>query len=150
MKKYWLILIVFLQTSNFTFSQNSTKNIIGLWQENDSVVTSMYRDTYRFELNGKFVFNPNEYDGLNRIISIKGTYKIKKDKLILLPSHMKELIGGYPIRSEITTLSDTWEIQCAKIKTIKLKKRVTQIANLKISQNASSILIDNRTYFKVE
>jgi len=150
MKKYCIILFVFLQISNFTFSQNSTKDIIGLWQENDSVVTSMYHDTYRFELNGKFIFNPNEYDGLNRIVSLIGTYKIKKDKLILLPSQMKELIGGYKIRSEITTLSDTWEIQGAKIKTIKLKKRVPQIAYLKISQNGTFILIDNRIFYKVE
>ena len=150
MKKYCLILLVFLQSSNFTFSQNSTKNIVGLWQEKDSVVTSMYHDTYRFGLNGKFVFKPNEYDGLNRIVSLIGTYKIKKDKLLLLPSQMKELIGGYPIRSEITTLSDTWEIQGARIKIIKLKKRVNQIANLKISQNGTFILIDNRIYYKVD
>ena len=150
MKKYCLVLFGTFLTSNVTFSQNPNTTIIGLWQENDSVVTSMYHDTYRFELSGRFIFKPNEYNGLNRINSISGMYKIKNDRIIMTPLKMNERIGGYPTRSEITTLSDSWEIQGAKLKMIKLKKRKSQSATIKISQNENSILIDDRIYYKVE
>ena len=146
MKK--IIFFGFLIMFNFTFSQNKEISILGLWQQNDSIVSSMYYDTYQFHSNGTFVFKPNEYNGLNRILSINGTYKLKNDKLILTPLKTEELIGGYPVRSEITTLSDSWEIKGAQKVIRYIKKRKPQITNLKFIQNEKCILIDCIKYFK--
>lgn len=148
MKK--ILFFGFLIVFNFTFSQNKDISIVGLWQQKDSIVSSMYYDTYQFHSNGTFIFKPNEYNGLNRILSINGTYKLKNGKLILVPYSIKELTGGYPIRSEMTTLSDTWEMIDSKIIIRKFKKRKLQIATFKIIKNGNSILIDFEKYFKVD
>jgi len=86
---------------------------------------------------------------LNRIIEIKGKYFIKVDTLVFEPQFTKELTGGYFIRSETTTLSDTWEIIGAKIKTFKCKK-TKQVAILKKYQDCDSIFIDGRVFYKIK
>lgn len=52
----------------------------------------MYHDSYQFFNDGKFVFKPDEYIGLNRIISINGVYKLKGDTLFLTPMFTKKVI----------------------------------------------------------
>ena len=142
--------IVFLLFFKLSFSQIDSITLKGLWQEKDSVVTSMYYDTYQFQSDGKFIFRPNQYNGLSRIISIIGTYKIKNDKLIFIPLKTEELIGGHPKRSEITTLSDSWEITGAQLVIRNIKKRLPQITNLKFIQIEKCIIIDNIKYFKID
>lgn len=133
----------------FTYSQQNNKPFIGLWQAEQVDVTSMYHDTYKFLESGKFIFKPDEYNGLNRIISISGVYKIKGDTLFFTPELTKELIGGYPVRSESTTLSDTWEIVGGDLKTIVCKKKIKQFAIIKFSQNGQCLFIDERKFYNI-
>jgi len=125
------------------------KALIGKWQAESAEVTSMYHDSYQFFNNGKFLFNPDEYNGLNRIISISGTYRLKGDTLFLTPLFTKEIAGGYIIRSESTTLSDTWEIIGGQEKRILINKRRIQSAILKIASNNKELTLDNRKFYKV-
>ncbi len=142
-------LILIGVTLFFTILANgqSKINIIGRWQAESQSITSMYHDMYQFYNDGRFVFSPDAYNGLNRILSINGHYKIKVDTILLTPEYTKELIGGFPIRSESTTLSDTWEIVQGKIKIIPCKK-TKQIIAIKINSN-KIILLDDRKFFKI-
>jgi uncharacterized protein YxjI len=122
----------------------------GLWQAETKEVTSMYFDSYLFTVNGKFVFNPNGYNGLNRVISIIGVFKLKGDTILLTPQYTKEITGGYPIRSEITTLSDTWEITSGKLQTIPVSKKITQRIICKKCEEDKCIIFDNRRFYKID
>lgn len=110
----------------------------------------MYHDSYQFFSDDKFIFRPDEYDGLRRIISINGIYRIKKDTLFLTPEFTKKIIGGYPVRSESTTLSDTWEIIQGQTKTLPCKKSLRLSAIIKINPEDKAFTLDERKFFKVD
>jgi len=124
-------------------------SLLGIWQADKAEVTSMYGDTYHFFGNGRFAFKPNEYNGLNRIISIVGKYAVSGNTLYLTPDSTEELIGGYPARSEITTLSDTWEIREGKAKMVVCRKKEKQSVTVKSLPNEQGIFIDQQKYYKV-
>jgi hypothetical protein len=149
MKKKYAFLILLIIIFNSSFGQKKSIEIIGLWQSETSEVSSMYHDTYQFSKDSKFIFKPNQYNGLNRVLSIEGNYEIKGDSIILKPHFTKELIGGYPVRSMITTLSDSWEIEGGKIKNIQYKKKIKQTATIKLCEKANCILIDERRFYKI-
>jgi len=148
MKKTTLLIFNFVFIS-FIYSQHNINSLIGLWQAEQVDVTSMYHDTYRFAKNGSFTFKPDEYNGLNRIISINGIYRISGDTLFLMPKFTKEIKGGYPVRSENTTISDTWEIVGGVLKTIICNKKVEQSAIIKFSQKSQCLFIDKRIFYKI-
>jgi hypothetical protein len=132
------------------YAQFTKDSLRGIWQADKVEVTSMYWDTYHFFDNGRFVFKPNEYNGLNRIISIVGKYTVSENKLYLTPDSTEELIGGYPARSEITTLSDTWEIRDGKAKMVACKKKIKQTVIIKALPNEQAIFLDQQKYYRVE
>jgi hypothetical protein len=144
------ILITFLLTLlNLVFCQSDLK-ISGKWQAETAQITSMHFDTYNFSKNGSFNFSPNAYNGLNRIISIIGKYEIKADTLILIPEYTSEILGGYFVRSEVTTLSDTWEIIGGHLKTIPCKIKKLQTAIFRMDPKEKTIKIDNIKYFLLD
>jgi hypothetical protein len=57
--------------SNSAPAQVKENDIYGSWQSKHREITSMYLDIYHFSKNNKFVFEPNAYDGLRRVLSIK-------------------------------------------------------------------------------
>ena len=106
------LLITFLLLSSIstncrTFERKKSGALIGIWQDGTNEVSSAYLDTYTFSRNNKFEFKPNEYNGLNRIIKISGTYKIQNSEIIFDIETITELVGGKIERSMITTLSDS-------------------------------------------
>ncbi|MEI8279090.1 MAG: hypothetical protein WCG87_04950 [Bacteroidota bacterium] len=91
-KIYFLFLSFFcLQNVNGQVNKNV---LVGLWQVDKPEETSMNLDTYHFFENNRFVFNPNAYNGLNRIISIVGKYRLIGDTLFLTPDSTQEVIGA--------------------------------------------------------
>jgi len=148
MKKAILIigLIVLVKLS---FSQGKNK-LLGKWQAESAEITSMYHDSYQFFNDGTFVFKPDEYNGLNRIISINGIYKLKGDTLFMTPMFTQELIGGHFIRSESTTLSDTWEIIGGQEKKILCIKKTKQSGIIKIDSDNKIFMLDERKFFKID
>ena len=149
MKKKYTLLIGLIIIFNSSFGQKKSIEILGIWQAEKSELTSMYFDTYQFLKDFKFIFQPNRYNGLNRVLSIEGNYEIKGDSIILTPHLTKELVGGYPVRSMITTLSDSWEIEGGKIKRIQYKKKTGQTATIKLCEIENCILIDERQFFRI-
>lgn len=148
MKKAILVIGLIIVVK-LTFSQRHSK-LLGKWQAENKEITSMYHDSYQFFNDGKFVFKPDEYIGLNRIIGINGVYKLKGDTLFLTPMFTKEVIGGHLIRSESTTLSDTWEIVGGQEKRLVCIKKIKQSGIIKINSDNKIFTLDERKFFKID
>ncbi len=150
MSKYILSIFLSVFLAVVQTQENKTDWIIGRWQLNQAELTSMNFDMYEFQKSGIFLFLPNSYDGLNRIIEIEGTYSINGDSITLIPTYTKEVFGGYPVRSEVTTLSDTWEIFGGKIKQVKCKKIVPQKVYFNYNPMERILLLNSKKYYKTE
>lgn len=135
--------------AHIAHAQGIKDSLVGVWQADKAEVTSMYGDTYHFFGNGRFAFKPNEYNGLNRVVSIVGRYAVSGNTLYLTPDSTEELIGGYPVRSEITTLSDTWEIREGKARMVACKKKERQSVTVKPLYSEQAILLDQQKYYRV-
>jgi hypothetical protein len=113
------ILLLVLLINLLNYSQTLKKeNIVGIWQANTNIIGSGYQETYQFFINGNFIFHTNQNDGLQRILEIKGSYILVADTIYLKVKSTIEKIGGKICRSEITTLSDSWEIIDCQLKEI--------------------------------
>lgn len=150
MKKIFLILLL---NATITYCQAiSQKILIGAWQEKTNEISSTYLGTYQFFPDGKFKYNTNGYDGLQRVLSIKGSYKLDEDTLFLKVESTVEEIGGIIQRSEINTLNDSWEIDNAKVKEVKQPENNYQriiIETCGDQNNNKCLILDKRKYYKI-
>ena len=152
-----LLITIFLLSSINSICQvsenNEKENIIGVWQAGTNEISSGYLDTYKFYGNGRFEFKPTEYNGLNRIVKIAGTYKIDNGKIIFYVNSITELVGDKIERSMTSTLSDSWAIEDGKLVTRKIKS-AQQIATFEYCKankdKQDCFQIDNRMYYKIE
>ncbi len=129
------------------------QSLTGIWQLNTPEVSSGYQDTYQFFSNGTFRFNTNQSDGLRRILSIGGKYKIEKSNIIFNIEYTIEIVGGSIHRDEITPGSDSWAIEGGQTKKISLTKSTMQRAILEVGKKDKGVdilLIDKRKYYKVD
>ena len=149
-KKYIISIFLFGLLGVAKAQINGNNWIIARWQLDQAELTSMNFDMYEFQKDSIFLFKPNSYNGLNRIIEIEGKYLLKGDSIILTPKCTKEVVGGFPVRSEITTLSDTWEILGGQIKQVKCKKSVPQKAYIHYNAVEKMLLLDAQKYYKIE
>ena len=144
------LVILLLLSSLPVFSQKTgnfkTENLIGTWQAESNEISSTYLDTYVFSKN-EFTFKPTGYNGLNRIVEIKGSYKLIENKIIFHVNFITEIIGGKIERSMITTLSDSWAIDGGKLVTKKTKSDA-QTAILE-SCEPECLIIDKRKFYKI-
>ncbi|MDZ4204208.1 MAG: hypothetical protein U1C46_05260 [Bacteroidales bacterium] len=128
--------------------------LIGIWQADNNEESSAWFDVYRFFDNGKFIFNPNQYDGLKRVLSITGKYRIVDNYLYLKINSTTEIVGGYIVRSTITVFSDSWEIEGGEIKEFEhpnIDEEVVKVQQYQIdASNEISIILDNRKYYKMQ
>jgi hypothetical protein len=76
------------------------KDLMGKWQMESTEVADGYYYTYSFLRGNNFIFGNDENEGLNRIISLRGTYYLKGDTLILYLKQEYDLVGGNPQLSE--------------------------------------------------
>lgn len=144
-----LFVLVALIISHITMAQN----IVGLWQAATPEVSSGYLETYQFYSNGSFRFNTNQSDGLRRVLSIGGKYKVLNGKLIFTVEYTIEAIGGKLERSHLTTRSDSWSLDGGQIKQLTLVKPVVEQASLqagKKDKGVDLLLIDSQKYYKVD
>ena len=149
-KIYIISIFLFGLLSVVKAQKNENDWIIARWQLGQAELTSMNLDMYEFHRDSIFLFMPNSYNGLNRIIEIEGRYSITGDSIIFIPMFTKEVFGGHPVRSEITTLSDTWEILGGKIKRIKCSKITPQKAYIHCNPDEKTFLLDTQKYYKTE
>ena len=147
------LLLNIINTNCQTFESKKSNTLIGIWQAGTNEISSAYLDTYTFNENNKFEFKPNEYNGLNRIIKISGTYRIQNSEIIFHTETITELTGGEIERSTTTTLSDSWSIDGGKLITKKINK-TKQKASFKFCKSEGDkqncFKIDERSYFKID
>jgi hypothetical protein len=67
----------------------------------------------------------------------------------MTPMFTRELMGGHLIRSESSTLSDTWEIVEGQEKKLLCIKKTKQSGIIKINPDNNSYTLDGRKFFKV-
>jgi len=79
---------------NISLAQVASRKLTGVWQINTSQLADAWLNTYRFFNDGTFKYSFNQYDDTGRILAVKGTYKMKKDTLILIVKTRTERIGG--------------------------------------------------------
>ena len=158
MKALHVLIIFPLLISYDSFAQQKNvitqEELVGIWQVNSDEIASGWLDSYRFFDNKEFIFSPNQFDGLRRIISINGTYRIVNNKLYIKVASTDEVEGGHIERSHLTTLSDTWEIDGGVIKKVIQPERDEEVIEIKRCNNEISkkicILLDGRKYYKLE
>jgi hypothetical protein len=130
--------------------QLTNQYLIGIWQEGYDVVGSAYLDSYCFFQNNRFEFWPTPYNGLNIVVTIKGSFKLIKDTIIFMPDTLFEKVNGDIVRDRLTTMSNSWSIDNCDLKNIKVNSK-PQSATIKSSntENKEIILIDGKQFFKV-
>ena len=128
------------------------KDIMGKWQMESTEVADGYYYTYSFLRGNIFVFGNDENEGLNRIISLTGTYYLKKDTLIIYVKQEYDLVGGTPQMSEKLAGSG-WEIKGGKIVTKDLpviKQYYLPIKPCAEKDGKKCLEINSMSYYKLE
>ncbi|MGI4872874.1 MAG: hypothetical protein ACRYFX_17075 [Janthinobacterium lividum] len=144
MKRLLLVLL------SLVVNQAAGQNITGLWQAGDTVIGSMYREHYIFSAGNKFIYNTSGYDGLQRVISIGGHYKLVGKTLYLTPEYTVENREGRMIsRSHITTLNDSWEIEDGTAKTYNIAKPTRESVSLLLVKRKKGLclLLNSRPFY---
>jgi hypothetical protein len=155
MKRELIILISFLSLiciNQNTQAQITKKQLNGTWQAESPDIGSGYGELYKFYLDGGFSYSPYQYDGLKRIISIKGTYEIKGKELLLTTTSTEEIVGGNLTRDPFITTNDSWAIKGGKLVEVKLNPvdhYLTIELNRDTTHSEPSILIDNRPFYRL-
>lgn len=127
------------------------QRIVGTWQAGDTLLGSMYRERYVFKSTKEFVYYTSEYDGLQRILSIGGHYRMAGNVLYLTPEYTVENRAGTLERSHITTLNGSWAIEGGQFKTYRIAKQVQQSVQFKLVQRKKGrcLLLDLAPYYKI-
>jgi len=155
MKKVYIIFLL-MYVSVSAYCQMNKLDISGKWQSETPVVSSALLDHYVFDgENNAFEFRTNEYNGLNRVIAIGGDFEIKTDSLLYTVKYTLEYVGGFPIRSMSTTLSDSWELIEGEVKrnefvgnTI-IEKAILR-KNFDEKCGVEYLLIDDKVFYKID
>lgn len=151
MKLLLKICLLVLYT-NIIYGQINKSELIGIWQFGSKELSSGWLENYQFFSDGRFCFNTSQYDGVNRVVSIMGRFKLNKDTLILKITKSKELRGGVFVRSE-TLGGSGWVIEGGKIITIKYKNPKSSILVVEKCDKVGDIpciLIDKLIHYKLE
>ena len=128
------------------------KDIMGKWQMESTEVADGYYYTYSFLRGNVFIFGNDENEGLNRIISLTGSYYLKKDTLIIYVKQEYDLVGGTPQMSEKLAGSG-WEIKGGKIVTKDLpviKEYYLPVKPCAEKDGKKCMEINSMSYYKLE
>jgi hypothetical protein len=69
--------------------------LIGVWQSNSSRLGDALLVHYQFFQNGEFVYHFSEYDDANRVLALKGHYRLVGDLIYMSVHSRTERTGGY-------------------------------------------------------
>jgi hypothetical protein len=128
------------------------KDLLGKWQMESTEMADGYYYTYSFVRGNVFVFGNDENEGLNRIISLTGTYYLKKDTLIIYVKEEYDLVGGTPQMSEKQAGSG-WEIKGGKVvlkELPEIKEYNLPIKPCETKDGKKCIEINSMSYYKFE
>ena len=130
----------------------TNKEMLGKWQMESTEMADGYYYTYSFLRGNEFIFGNDENEGLNRIISLEGTYYLKKDSLVLYVKQERDLVGGNPELSEKLGGSG-WEVKGGKF----VKKDLPKVQQYSLpikpcadKDGKQCIEINSMAYYKLE
>lgn len=155
MRSIIIFLSIFVFVGNIiaqTQKPIASKELIGVWQIDDALISSAYQKCFAFYKNGKFVLHYSEYDELARIKSVTGKY-YKKDSLLYLQIESRmELIGGKLVSGSPGVESEEFVLEGAKH--IIVKQRSGKPETFDITTGTSEngvqyIQINNNKYYKI-
>ncbi|NLI36231.1 MAG: hypothetical protein GX416_06925 [Bacteroidales bacterium] len=122
MKKRISMIFILLLVSMGGYSQIPK----GFWQQNSSQIGKKRMAGYTFGDNHRFEYTISEYDGLNPIVALGGTYRINRNKIYYKVNYIKKRIGGKLCRNGQYTLNDSWAFVGNQITVIKLKHAINE------------------------
>jgi hypothetical protein len=143
----------------FNLNSNETRNvkspndsIIGLWQKNDTIIGSALDDCYRIYPDSTFIFTFSAFLDFNKIICLKGCYKIEDGYLYTLIKSREEyegdIIRGSPDWQTEWILDDSAKIISIEQKNSKWEKIRMKFKKLKHS-TVIYLELDCVKYFKI-
>lgn len=69
-------------------------DLVGVWQEQDSIVAAGLKDSYRFFQDKNFIFETSRFNYVSRLNKIQGKYRLKENILFLKIEKITENLGG--------------------------------------------------------
>lgn len=153
MKK--IIIILVLISSFESLACKETKDIIGIWQLWDSLVTAGYKARYEFYKDSSFKYFTSEYSEDNKLVSISGKYKLKNDSLILNIDDFSYSQGSMRIGDSDIEDSNPWVYNIDSITKQKCKSDCDQKAHIsfnlsKNKKKITSIDVNGFQFFKIK
>ena len=153
MKK--IIIILVLISSFESLACKETKDIIGIWQLWDSLVSAGYKARYEFYKDSSFKYFRSQYSEDNKLVSISGKYKLKNDSLILNIDDFSYLNGSLRIGDSDKEDSNPWVYNIDTITTQKCTTNCVQKAHIsfnlsKNKKEIKSIDINGFIFYKLK
>ncbi len=129
----------------------SKKDIIGVWQRNDSIIGSGLGQNFQFFNNNTFVFNiGTDADDARNLIQLKGKYRLNKNMLYLTITSKTILEGKIGIADAGISLN-IFSIKDEKAKEIKEPnpKEISDPCYITFF-TTKHIKLSNEVYYKVQ
>jgi hypothetical protein len=143
------LLLFLLLTFKSILAQNviAQKDIIGLWQQNESMLTSGLDNVYRFYSDGKFSFDVSSYNYLSRLRSLNGEYKVQNNILYLKVLEVKEVVGGEVTYGDEADYNN-WNYEGSKEKVTIYKKPKEFSLSLELCKESKNMMCIRLNYLK--
>lgn len=153
MKKIIIILVLISSFESSTCKE--TKDIIGIWQLWDSLVTAGYKARYEFYKDSTFKYFTSEYSEDNKLVSFSGKFELKSDSLILIIKDFNYSQGSIRIGDSYLEDSTPWVYSIDSIITYKCTTDCIQKAHIsfnlsKNKKKITSIDINGFQFFKIK
>jgi hypothetical protein len=159
--KQFLILSCFSLFYFVTLAQNADSTIrqrqlIGVWQINNAIVGDALRENFQFFPDGKFVLNFSQYDDAQRVLALRGHYRLEGGLLFMTVESRDEIIGGYFTKGSPGFQRSAFVLEGGKVETITQIdsagfKDPFVVINCKIAKSGKimGIQIDHNKYYKL-
>lgn len=159
MKSKILVLIIMLQSIQFSFGQVASKtndsvskdDLVGVWQFSSPKIGGGVLESFKFFKDGRFVYTFDPVTDNKKIVSMKGTFRIDKNKLCLKVSSLTEVVGGDIVSGAMGTDLDLFVVDKAIIKErkISLPNELDALFITAIDVKGKSLMINNKKFFKL-
>jgi|GEM_PF-768179 len=110
-----LPLIVLAQNADSIVRQ---QQIIGVWQVSTVKVGDALRENFQFFPDGKFVYNFSQYDDAQRVLALRGHYRLANGMLYMNVESRDEISGGYFTKGSPGFQRSPFVLEEGKVKTI--------------------------------
>ncbi len=146
------IALCFFLTPDSSYSQDTSFQIIGIWQENMPMIASGWATNYQFFEDGRVNYNHNQMDCGDSLITESGTYKFKKGVVKIKINSLTYISGG-ELQKATGSCGSEYEIVGGEITTKKyrrkIKFKITQADPLPDYDYLDRIVIDGVSWFRM-